>query len=162
MEFCGRSLCPLRSPVPTARPAHLPAWHGPSSGYGYPSLVAGPPARHPPASPHSSCSRGRKRPWRGGSRSTSPCCSSPPPQSPTALPGAACTRLQVLLSRKLSAGLYVPNPHAALLRTMASTLEKFIHSLDPRALPRVLQIQSGIYFQGEHRVFSGRALQACL
>uniref|UniRef100_A0A493SUF5 Thymocyte selection associated n=1 Tax=Anas platyrhynchos platyrhynchos TaxID=8840 RepID=A0A493SUF5_ANAPP len=31
---------------------------------------------------------------------------------------------------------------------MACTLEKFIHSLDPRALPRVLQIQSGIYFQG--------------
>ncbi|XP_053919244.1 protein THEMIS isoform X4 [Cuculus canorus] len=31
---------------------------------------------------------------------------------------------------------------------MASTLEKFIHSLDPRALPRVLEIQSGIYFQG--------------
>ncbi|XP_066850408.1 protein THEMIS isoform X2 [Anser cygnoides] len=31
---------------------------------------------------------------------------------------------------------------------MASTLEKFIHSLDPRSLPRVLQIQSGIYFQG--------------
>uniref|UniRef100_A0A8C3B9P9 Thymocyte selection associated n=1 Tax=Cairina moschata TaxID=8855 RepID=A0A8C3B9P9_CAIMO len=31
---------------------------------------------------------------------------------------------------------------------MASTLENFIHSLDPRALPRVLQIQSGIYFQG--------------
>ncbi|XP_035179101.1 protein THEMIS isoform X3 [Oxyura jamaicensis] len=31
---------------------------------------------------------------------------------------------------------------------MASTLEKFIHSLDPRTLPRVLQIQSGIYFQG--------------
>ncbi|KAF1505448.1 Protein THEMIS, partial [Eudyptula minor novaehollandiae] len=31
---------------------------------------------------------------------------------------------------------------------MASTLEKFIHSLDPRALPRVLQIQSGIYCQG--------------
>uniref|UniRef100_A0A669P5J9 Thymocyte selection associated n=1 Tax=Phasianus colchicus TaxID=9054 RepID=A0A669P5J9_PHACC len=31
---------------------------------------------------------------------------------------------------------------------MASTLEKFIHSLDPRTLPRVLQIQSGIYFEG--------------
>ncbi|NXR34728.1 THMS1 protein, partial [Zosterops hypoxanthus] len=31
---------------------------------------------------------------------------------------------------------------------MASTLEKFIHSLDLRALPRVLQIQSGIYCQG--------------
>uniref|UniRef100_A0A8D0GUQ3 CABIT domain-containing protein n=1 Tax=Sphenodon punctatus TaxID=8508 RepID=A0A8D0GUQ3_SPHPU len=31
---------------------------------------------------------------------------------------------------------------------MASTLEKFIHSLDPKSLPRVLQIQSGIYFQG--------------
>ncbi|XP_025067145.1 protein THEMIS [Alligator sinensis] len=31
---------------------------------------------------------------------------------------------------------------------MACTLEKFIHSLDPRSLPRVLQIQSGIYFQG--------------
>ncbi|XP_042683179.1 protein THEMIS isoform X2 [Centrocercus urophasianus] len=31
---------------------------------------------------------------------------------------------------------------------MVSTLEKFIHSLDPRALPRVLQIQSGFYFEG--------------
>ncbi|NXN98974.1 THMS1 protein, partial [Rhinopomastus cyanomelas] len=31
---------------------------------------------------------------------------------------------------------------------MASTLEKFIHCLDPRSLPRVLQIQSGIYCQG--------------
>ncbi|CAM4535829.1 protein THEMIS [Caretta caretta] len=31
---------------------------------------------------------------------------------------------------------------------MASNLTKFIHSLDPRTLPRVLQIQSGIYFQG--------------
>ncbi|NWR47332.1 THMS1 protein, partial [Regulus satrapa] len=31
---------------------------------------------------------------------------------------------------------------------MASTLEKFIHSLDFRALPRVLQIQSGFYCQG--------------
>ncbi|XP_063007214.1 protein THEMIS isoform X1 [Melospiza melodia melodia] len=30
---------------------------------------------------------------------------------------------------------------------MASTLQKFIHSLDLRALPRVLQIQSGIYCQ---------------
>ncbi|XP_006139489.1 protein THEMIS [Pelodiscus sinensis] len=31
---------------------------------------------------------------------------------------------------------------------MASSLTKFIHSLDPRTLPRILQIQSGIYFQG--------------
>ncbi|XP_041873246.1 protein THEMIS isoform X3 [Corvus kubaryi] len=31
---------------------------------------------------------------------------------------------------------------------MAISLEKFIHSLDLRALPRVLQIQSGIYCQG--------------
>ncbi|KAM9016793.1 protein THEMIS [Ara ararauna] len=31
---------------------------------------------------------------------------------------------------------------------MTSTLEKFIHSVDPRTLPRVLQIQSGIYFEG--------------
>ncbi|NXA75719.1 THMS1 protein, partial [Thryothorus ludovicianus] len=31
---------------------------------------------------------------------------------------------------------------------MATTLEKYIHSLDLRALPRVLQIQSGIYCQG--------------
>ncbi|XP_054052988.1 protein THEMIS isoform X1 [Rissa tridactyla] len=31
---------------------------------------------------------------------------------------------------------------------MACTLERFIHSLDARTLPRVLQIQSGIYFQG--------------
>lgn len=122
----------------------------------------GAPAQHPPASPPSSCSRGRKWPRRRGSRSTSPCCSSPPPRSPTALLGTACTRLQVLLLRKLFTGLYVPNPHAALLRTMACTLERFIHSLDARTLPRVLQIQSGIYFQGEHRVLSGRALQVCL
>lgn len=63
---------------------------------------------------------------------------------------------------ELFTGCYVPNPHAAVLRNMASTLEKFIHSLDLRALPRVLQIQSGIYGQGEHSVFSGRALQACI
>ena len=131
-------------------------------GYGYPSLVVRPLARRPPASPHSSCSRGRKRPRRGGSRSASPRRSSPLPRRPTALLGTACTRLRVLLPRKLFTNLYAPNPHAALLRTMASTLEKFIHSLDPRALPRVLQIQSGIYFQGEHRVLSGRALQVCL
>ncbi|XP_029450400.1 protein THEMIS [Rhinatrema bivittatum] len=31
---------------------------------------------------------------------------------------------------------------------MASNLETFIHSLDPKTLPRVLQIQSGIYYQG--------------
>ncbi|XP_036623876.1 protein THEMIS isoform X1 [Trichosurus vulpecula] len=31
---------------------------------------------------------------------------------------------------------------------MTSTLQEFIHSLNPRTLPRVLQIQSGIYFQG--------------
>uniref|UniRef100_A0A8B9G3N7 Thymocyte selection associated n=1 Tax=Amazona collaria TaxID=241587 RepID=A0A8B9G3N7_9PSIT len=57
-------------------------------------------------------------------------------------------RLKVLLPQKLFTGFYMPNPHAALLRTMTSTLEKFIHSVDPRTLPRVLQIQSGIYFEG--------------
>ncbi|XP_030051074.1 protein THEMIS [Microcaecilia unicolor] len=31
---------------------------------------------------------------------------------------------------------------------MATSLETFIHSLDPKSLPRVLQIQSGIYYQG--------------
>ncbi|XP_053448662.1 protein THEMIS [Nycticebus coucang] len=31
---------------------------------------------------------------------------------------------------------------------MASSLEEFIHSLDLRTLPRVLEIQSGIYFEG--------------
>uniref|UniRef100_A0A8C5T5R6 CABIT domain-containing protein n=1 Tax=Malurus cyaneus samueli TaxID=2593467 RepID=A0A8C5T5R6_9PASS len=31
---------------------------------------------------------------------------------------------------------------------MACSLEKFIHSLDLRALPRVIQIQSGIYCPG--------------
>uniref|UniRef100_A0A493THP5 Thymocyte selection associated n=1 Tax=Anas platyrhynchos platyrhynchos TaxID=8840 RepID=A0A493THP5_ANAPP len=39
---------------------------------------------------------------------------------------------------------------------MACTLEKFIHSLDPRALPRVLQIQSGIYFQGLYKVVADK------
>lgn len=149
-ELCGRSPCTSPSLVQSL------------GGYGCSSLVAGPLAQHPPASPHSRCSCGRKRPLRRGSRSTSPCRSSPPSRSLTALLGTACTGLQVLLPRKLFTGLYVPNPHAALLRTMACTLEKFIHSLDTRALPRVLQIQSGIYFQGEHRVLSVRALQVCL
>uniref|UniRef100_A0A8D2BJ15 CABIT domain-containing protein n=1 Tax=Sus scrofa TaxID=9823 RepID=A0A8D2BJ15_PIG len=31
---------------------------------------------------------------------------------------------------------------------MALSLEEFIHSLDLRTLPRVLEIQSGIYFEG--------------
>nr|XP_033793517.1 protein THEMIS [Geotrypetes seraphini] len=31
---------------------------------------------------------------------------------------------------------------------MATSLETFIHSLDPKSLPRALQIQSGIYYQG--------------
>ncbi|XP_051468991.1 protein THEMIS [Apus apus] len=43
---------------------------------------------------------------------------------------------------------------------MASTLEKFIHSLDPRALPRVLQIQSGIYFQGS--IYEMFGYESCL
>ncbi|KAM4786050.1 protein THEMIS isoform 2-T2 [Cyanocitta cristata] len=68
--------------------------------------------------------------------------------SAAALPSTACTRLRVLLPPELFTGLCVPNPHATVLRTMAISLEKFIHSLDLRALPRVLQIQSGIYCQG--------------
>uniref|UniRef100_A0A2K6PM34 Thymocyte selection associated n=1 Tax=Rhinopithecus roxellana TaxID=61622 RepID=A0A2K6PM34_RHIRO len=31
---------------------------------------------------------------------------------------------------------------------MALSLEEFVHSLDPRTLPRVLEIQAGIYFEG--------------
>ncbi|KAL4839317.1 hypothetical protein H8958_020041 [Nasalis larvatus] len=31
---------------------------------------------------------------------------------------------------------------------MALSLEEFVHSLDPRTLPRVLEIQEGIYFEG--------------
>lgn len=33
---------------------------------------------------------------------------------------------------------------------MAVSLEEFVHSLDLRTLPRVLEIQSGIYFEGKH------------
>lgn len=33
---------------------------------------------------------------------------------------------------------------------MALSLEEFVHSLDLRTLPRVLEIQSGIYFEGKH------------
>lgn len=112
------------------------------------------------SSPHSTCSCRRKwpQPHRGGSRSTScdvsALCHSAPRLSQTHRHQAA--------SVATLKGLYVPNPYAALLWTMTSTLEKFIHSLDPRALPRVLQIQSGIYFQGEHRVLSGKALRDCL
>ncbi|XP_071597082.1 protein THEMIS isoform X3 [Heliangelus exortis] len=43
---------------------------------------------------------------------------------------------------------------------MASTLEKFIHSLDPRTLPRVLEIQSGIYSQGSVYEMAGN--ECCL
>lgn len=32
---------------------------------------------------------------------------------------------------------------------MASSLKNFIHSLDPRSLPRILRIQSGFYDEGE-------------
>uniref|UniRef100_A0A8C6VJB3 CABIT domain-containing protein n=1 Tax=Naja naja TaxID=35670 RepID=A0A8C6VJB3_NAJNA len=31
---------------------------------------------------------------------------------------------------------------------MASRLKNFIHSLDPKSLPRILQIQSGFYDEG--------------
>lgn len=34
--------------------------------------------------------------------------------------------------------------------TMALSLEEFVYSLDLRTLPRVLEIQSGIYFEGKY------------
>lgn len=147
MELCGRSPFPLWSSVLTAtshvsQPGTDPWW----------MWVPEPANGVTSASPHSSCTHGRKQPEREGSRSTSPCHSSPLLRRSS----TACTRLRVLLPRELLTGLYVPNPHATVLPTMAFSLEKFIHSLDIRALPRVLQIQSGIYCQGEHRVLSGR------
>jgi hypothetical protein len=33
---------------------------------------------------------------------------------------------------------------------MALSLEEFVYSLDLRTLPRVLEIQSGIYFEGKY------------
>ncbi|KAI1897460.1 hypothetical protein AGOR_G00083510 [Albula goreensis] len=39
---------------------------------------------------------------------------------------------------------------------MAMTLDEFTRSVDPRSLPRVLQIQSGIYFQGSVYEMFGR------
>lgn len=38
---------------------------------------------------------------------------------------------------------------------MALSLEEFIHSLDLRTLPRVLEVQSGFYFEGKHLPISG-------
>lgn len=69
---------PLPPPKPSTRstPRTSPSLVQTLGGYRYPSLVAGPPARHPPASLHSSCSPGRKRRGRGGSRGASLCCSS--------------------------------------------------------------------------------------
>ncbi|XP_077209732.1 protein THEMIS [Paroedura picta] len=43
---------------------------------------------------------------------------------------------------------------------MASTLKNFIHSLDPKALPRILQIQSGFYDEGTIYETSGH--ESCL
>ncbi|XP_066555373.1 protein THEMIS [Amia ocellicauda] len=43
---------------------------------------------------------------------------------------------------------------------MALTLEEFTQSLDPKSLPRVIQIQSGIYFQGSVYEMFGR--ECCL
>lgn len=153
MEFCSRSPFSFGAQYPQHSPTSLSLAQT-LGGCGCQNQLTGPPA----ASPHSSCTHGRKQPQGEGSRSTSPCHSSPCCRAPS----KACTRLTVLLPWELSSGLHVPNPYATVLRTMASTLEKFIHSLDLRALPRVLQIQSGIYCQGEHWVFSGRALQGCI
>lgn len=144
MELCGRSPFPLWSSVLTAtshvsQPGTDPWW----------VCVPEPANGVTSASPHSSCTHGRKQPEREGSRSTSPCHSSPLLRRSS----TACTRLRELLPRELLTSPYVPNPHATVLPTMAFSLEKFIHSLDTRALPRVLQIQSGIYCQGEHRCF---------
>ncbi|XP_060710817.1 protein THEMIS [Hemiscyllium ocellatum] len=43
---------------------------------------------------------------------------------------------------------------------MAQTLESFIDSLDPTTLPRIIQIQSGIYFQGS--VYEMHGHECCL
>ncbi|XP_067840669.1 protein THEMIS [Heptranchias perlo] len=43
---------------------------------------------------------------------------------------------------------------------MALTLENFIDSLDPTTLPRIIQIQSGIYFQGS--VYEMHGHECCL
>ncbi|XP_064196109.1 protein THEMIS [Anguilla rostrata] len=43
---------------------------------------------------------------------------------------------------------------------MAMTLDEFTRSVDPRSLPRILQIQSGIYFQGSVYEMFGR--ECCL
>uniref|UniRef100_UPI00398F20FF protein THEMIS n=1 Tax=Pristiophorus japonicus TaxID=55135 RepID=UPI00398F20FF len=43
---------------------------------------------------------------------------------------------------------------------MALTLESFIDSLDPTTLPRIMQIQSGIYFQGS--VYEMHGHECCL
>ncbi|XP_072878552.1 protein THEMIS isoform X2 [Chlorocebus sabaeus] len=39
---------------------------------------------------------------------------------------------------------------------MALSLEEFVHSLDPRTLPRVLEIQAGIYFEGLFKIMADK------
>lgn len=48
----------------------------------------------------------------------------------------------------------VPGLHNTQASAMALSLEEFIHTLDLRTLPRVLEIQSGIYFEGKHPLMS--------
>lgn len=46
--------------------------------------------------------------------------------------------------------LWAPGLQTTQGIAMALSLEEFVHSLDLRTLPRVLEIQAGIYFEGKH------------
>lgn len=72
MEFCSRSPFCFGAQYPQ-QPPTSPSLAQTLGGCGCQNQQTGPPA----ASPHSSCTHGRKQPQREGSRSTSPCHSSP-------------------------------------------------------------------------------------
>lgn len=117
-------------------------------GCGYWSQPTGSPVPHPtPAAPMGGSSQ-RGKEAEVPPHATPPLCCGAPEHSMHPVESAAASRASHWSLRA--------KPTCYSAATMAFSLEKFIHSLDIRALPRVLQIQSGIYCQGEHRVLSGR------
>lgn len=76
MEFCGRSPCPLQSPVPAAHLAPLPAWCRPSVGTGTPAWWWGHLLGIP--LPHSTPAAALGGSGEGGEEAEVPPCAAPP------------------------------------------------------------------------------------
>lgn len=133
----------------------------------------------PPPSCSTSLSEGNEATTRT-KRALTPFVSPPPPSSPPSPHRAAPPQLgslwhscQPACGRSDDQGLQLQaggsqKPQASVsarpvqdtVRAMALSLEEFVRSLDLRTLPRVLEIQSGIYFEGKHPPISWLARHA--